>query len=123
MLSIYSIRYFYLGYLENNQANKAIELFHKIKDPNEVIVVILFNACAELRTNEALNLVKKVSSTIPKSFHFNPRLLTSLLDALMKCGDIEHAESLFNRSTNKVSPMYGAMVKGKHDSFVINMLN
>jgi hypothetical protein len=70
-----------------------------------------------------LNLVKKTSSTIPKSFHLNPRLLTSLLDALMKCGDIEHAQSLFNRSTNKVSSMYGAMMKGKYDSFVINMLN
>ncbi len=98
-------------------------MFNKIKDPNEVLVIILFNACAELRTNEALNLVKKVSSTIPKSFYFNPRLLTSLLDALMKCGDIEHAQSLFNKSTNKVLPMYGAMMKGTHDSFVINMLN
>jgi hypothetical protein len=41
----------------------------------------------------------------------------------MKCGDIEHAQSLFNKSTNKVLPMYGAMMKGTHDSFVINMLN
>ncbi len=123
LLSICSIRYFYSGYLENNQANKAIELFNEVKNPGEIVVTLLFHACAELRTNEALNLVKKVSSTIPKSFHFNPRLLTSLLDALMKCGDIEHAESLFNASTNKVLPMYGAMVKGKHDSFVINMLN
>ncbi len=123
LLSICSIRYFYSGYLENNQANKAIELFNEVKNPDEIVVIILLNACAELRTNEALNLVKKVSSTIPKSFHFNPRLLTSLLDALMKCGDIEHAQSLFNASTNKVLSMYGAMIKGKHDSFVINTLN
>jgi pentatricopeptide repeat protein len=112
LLSICSIRYLCLGYLENNQANKAVELFNEVKNPDEILVTLLFHACAELRTNEALNLVKKVSSTIPKSFYFNPRLLTSLLDALMKCGDIEHAQSLFNTSTNKVLPMYGAMMKG-----------
>jgi pentatricopeptide repeat protein len=30
----------------------------------------------------------------------------------MKCGDIEHAQSLFNTSTNKVLSMYGAMMNG-----------
>jgi hypothetical protein len=37
--------------------------------------------------------VKKVSKDIPKSFYSNPRLLTSLLDALVKCDDLAYAES------------------------------
>jgi hypothetical protein len=50
---------------------------------------------------------------MPKSFYSNPYLLTSLLDALMKCGDIINAQSLFDTSTNKSLGMYGAMMKGK----------
>ncbi len=53
----------------------------------------LFNACAQLGTAKVLNLVKKVSKDIPKSFYSNPRLLTSLLDALVKCDDLAYAES------------------------------
>ncbi|CAF5205571.1 unnamed protein product, partial [Rotaria magnacalcarata] len=68
-------------------------------------------------TKEALDLVKKTSEQIPKSFYSNPRLLTSLLDALMKCGDVARAESLFHSSKQKILPMYGAMMKG------INHLN
>ncbi|CAF4341292.1 unnamed protein product, partial [Rotaria sordida] len=40
---------------------KAIDLFNEIKNPDEVSIIILFNACAQLGTNEALNLTKKVS--------------------------------------------------------------
>ncbi|CAF1287743.1 unnamed protein product [Rotaria magnacalcarata] len=100
------------GYIKNNQANKAIDLFNEIKNPNEVIIMVLFNACAQLGTIEALNLTKKVSKEIPKSFHLNPRLITSLLDALMQLGHVVDAHLLFSRSQNKVLPMYGAMMKG-----------
>ncbi len=56
--------------------------------------------------------MKKVSKDIPKSFYSNPRLLTSLLDALMKCGDLTYAESLFNALTKKDSGMYGVIMNG-----------
>ncbi|CAF3812958.1 unnamed protein product [Rotaria sp. Silwood1] len=56
------------GYIKNNMSEKAIELFNKIQTPDEVIVTLLFNACAQLETTEALNLVKKISKEIPKSF-------------------------------------------------------
>ena len=92
--------------------HKAIDLFNQIKDPSEVNIIILFNACAQLRTKEALDLAKKVSREMPKSFHSNPRLLASLLDALMKCGDVTDAELLFDKSNEKILSMYGAMMKG-----------
>ncbi|CAF3994279.1 unnamed protein product [Rotaria magnacalcarata] len=102
------------GYLDNNLSQKAIDFFYKIENPDDIHMIILLNACAQLKTKEALDLVKKISNRIPKSFFLNPRLLTSLLDALMKCGDVAHAESLFSSSAGKVLPMYGAMMKDCH---------
>ncbi|CAF2184202.1 unnamed protein product [Rotaria magnacalcarata] len=100
------------GYIKNKQANKAIALFNEIQNPNDVHMILLFNSCAQLKTKEALDLVKKTSKQIPESFYSNPHLLTSLLDALMKCGDVAHAESLFYSSKVKVLSSYGAMMKG-----------
>ncbi|CAF0885705.1 unnamed protein product [Adineta ricciae] len=100
------------GYIKNHQANKALELFREIKNPNEIILNLLFNACAEVRSPEALNLAKQSYETMPKSFQSNHYLLTSLIDAAMKCGDVHYAQSLFDGSPKKVLPMYGAMMKG-----------
>ena len=111
-------KFFSSGYVKNNQANKAIDLFNQIKNPDELNITVLFNACAQLGTDEALNLVKKVSKEIPKSFYSNPRLVTSLLDALMKCGDVQHAQSLFDASTKKDLPMYGAMMNGNNYLYI-----
>ncbi len=108
----------FLGYIENNNPNESINVFNKITNPNDVIIILLFNACAQLGSVEALNLVKKVSSQIPKSFYSNSHLLTSQIDALMKCGDINAAQSLFDTSKNRTLSMYGAMMKGnKYFSF------
>ncbi|CAF4247198.1 unnamed protein product, partial [Rotaria sordida] len=98
-------------YIRNNQANKAIDVFNKIKNPDEILVHLLFNACAHLGTNEALTLVNNVSSQMPKSSYLNTRLLTSLLDVWMKCGDVTNAELLYNKSAKKTLSMYGAMMK------------
>ncbi len=57
------------GYIENNLANKAIDLFNEIKNPDEICVTLLFNACAQLGTAEALNLTKKISKDIEKSIY------------------------------------------------------
>ncbi|CAF1278734.1 unnamed protein product, partial [Adineta steineri] len=100
------------GYIENNQPNKAADLFNNIQNPSEVNIIISLNGCAQLGTEKILNLVKNISKQIPKSFYSNPRLLTSLLDALMTCGDISYAELLFNSSITKYSEIYGAMMKG-----------
>ena len=103
------------GYIKNNQPNLAIGLFNEISNPNEIVSNLLFNACAELRTPEALNLAKSVSEKMPKAFYFNSYILCSLLDALMKCGDVIHAQSLFDTLKKKTLSMYGAMMKGKKE--------
>ena len=91
---------------------RAIELFKQVKNPDEITMNLLFNACAQLGTSEVLALVKTVSKKMPPSFYSNTYILSSLLDALMKCEDVEHAQSLFTSSTNKKMSMYGAMMSG-----------
>ena len=100
------------GYVKNNMAKKAIDLFYQVNIPDKIIVTILFNACAQLGTKEALNVAKAVSEQIPKSFYSNSYVLPSLLDVLMKCGEVTEAELLFNTSRNKDLSMYGTMMKG-----------
>ena len=101
-----------LGYVKNGQVTKAISLFHKIRCPNEIILTILFNACAKIPSSEALQLVKKVSSTMPPSCLDDRILMTSLIDALMMCGDVPSAEACFNQIKSKNPAMYAVMMKG-----------
>lgn len=91
---------------------KAIDMFRRLKDPSDVTVVLLFNACAQLQNKDALQLVKEVSRTMPKSSYANTHCSAALLNALMKCGDVQAAESLFSRLASKSQSMYGAMMRG-----------
>ena len=111
--SISSDIYLFIGYLINKQATKAIDLFHQINKPDAVIFVLMFQACAQLETQEALDLIRLLRSKMPTSFYSNPRLLTSFLDALMKCEDVRTAEIIFNKVQVKDIPLYGAMIKGR----------
>lgn len=92
-----------------------MELFQRIEKPSEVTLILVFNACAQLQTTEALDLVKKISSNLAKSLGIHPYLTTSMLDALMKCGDVKSAESIFIGLTKKSPEMYGAMMNGNTD--------
>lgn len=60
-------------------------------------MTLLFNACAQVQTSEALDLVKRVSSKLSSSLYSNTRLANSLLDALIKCGDCTSAQAVFAR--------------------------
>ncbi|CAF1666252.1 unnamed protein product, partial [Rotaria magnacalcarata] len=66
------------GYVDNNLPDKAIDLFNKIENPDDVNMILVFNSCAQLKTKEALDLVKKISKQIPESIYSNPHLFTSL---------------------------------------------
>ncbi|CAF1451052.1 unnamed protein product [Rotaria sordida] len=114
------------GYIDNNMINKSIDLFHEIKDPDEVIIILLFNACAQLATNEILNLIKKVFKQIPKDYHSNTRLLTSLLDALIKCGDFSSAQIIFSNMEKSVitySIMMNGYIKENNPKQVLDLFN
>ena len=101
------------GYIANEMPDKAVDLFNQIRSPDQVTTTLLFNACAEMKTADALILIKSVLSKTPESLYSNAYLMTSLLDALMKCGDVKQARSLFDTTARPVLPMYGAMMKGE----------
>ena len=101
----------FLGYIANNQADKATELFKQIQYPNDIITNLLFNACAQLKSKEALNLTKAIYETLPSSFYSNDYLTNSLLDALIKCGDMSTAEIVFSRMRRSVVA-YGNLMNG-----------
>ncbi|CAF1590895.1 unnamed protein product [Adineta ricciae] len=100
------------GYIKNDMAKKAIDLFQQIKDPNEFIITLLFNACAQLPSEQSLSLVKAVWKKYQNTSLLNNHALTALIDAFMKCGDVKGAEAIFDKLPHKVLPMYGAMMKG-----------
>lgn len=100
------------GYIKNRLSQKAIDLFHQIKTPDDVIYIILFNACSELKTSEASRLSLTVYSSLKRSCLTNQRLIASLLDALMKCKDVKSAETIFNKLKEPNNYILGAMMKG-----------
>ena len=108
--------------MKNNRTNQAIDLFKQIENPDGFIFNIFFNACAQLSTEESLHLAKKVFEEIPKSFRSNLYVLTSMLDTLMRCGDVSSAQSLFDRSAKKDLTMYGTMMKGNYKHFLFELV-
>ncbi|CAF0947573.1 unnamed protein product [Adineta ricciae] len=109
------------GYIRNQMPEKAIDLFEQIKNPNEVIVTLLFNACAQLPSEGSLSLIKSVWKKYQNTRLLDDQALTALIDALMRCGDVNQAETIFDQSANKVLHMYGAMMKGYiHFGYLLN---
>lgn len=88
-------------------AEKAIDLFNEIQTPDAITTTLFLNACAQLGTSEALTLVKKTST----SFQPDHILLSSRLDALIKCGDYSTAEDMFSKMKTTVIG-YGYLMAG-----------
>ena len=80
-------------------------------NPDEIMINLLFNACAQVGTPEALELTKKVSKEMPKSCYSNDRITNSLLDALINCGDCSYAEICFSELPKRVES-YGNLMSG-----------
>ena len=104
-----------VGYIKNEMPKKAIDVFNRVRDPNEVLFTLLFNACAKLGDDERLKLIRAHSSSLPSSWTSNVRLSTSLMDALIKCGDCESAERIFP-TTSKSVISYGNLMNGFNDA-------
>ncbi|CAF1553200.1 unnamed protein product, partial [Rotaria sordida] len=108
------------GYVENNMNDKALDLFEQIPFAlQNTSYTIIFNACAQLANDRAKEIGRKLLQQMPKHFHNNNVLLTSAIDMLMKFGDIENAENLFQMMKKKDIITYGTMMKG----YVENNMN
>ncbi|CAF1519493.1 unnamed protein product, partial [Adineta steineri] len=76
------------GYLKNKQIEKTIDLFFQINKPNDINLIIFFNACAELG---------------------NEKVLHSILNMFSKYLDIESTKKLFSQ-LNRNEMTYGLMM-------------
>ncbi len=103
--------------MKHNQAEKAIEIFFKIPKPDEIHFMFFFNACAQLRNEEALKLGKQVLSQFFNEFNqknVNSKALYGAFNMFIKCDDIKSAEILFNK-LNKNVICYGSLMKIYND--------
>jgi hypothetical protein len=104
------ILFLYLGYLVNNMAEEAIQLFSKINNPDEIIFCLLYTSCSQVGTKQALNFGRKVWSEMSLVNHRNEYIVNTALNMFITCGDVSSAENLF--ITIKPSVInYGQMMK------------
>ncbi|CAM4816940.1 unnamed protein product [Rotaria magnacalcarata] len=97
------------GLIKNDMLNEAVHLFFQIPNPDEIIFVLFFHACARIGTEEALSLVKKVLSNLPNSYREKSNVPTTAFDAFIKCGDLSSTEKLFPE-IKKIVTSYGNLM-------------
>jgi predicted Zn-dependent protease len=92
---------------------KVLEMFDTMSvQPDEVIAIILFNACAKVADPRAVKLGKMMLTQPLATFFDNSILMNSATDMLMKFGEVEEAEKIFKKIKRKNSIVYGAMMQG-----------
>ncbi|CAF4502995.1 unnamed protein product, partial [Rotaria magnacalcarata] len=101
------------GYTQNNMCDKALDLFEEITlDLDDVSYTIIFNACAQLSTDRAIKLGRKLLDEMPKNFVNDNHIQNSAIDMLMRFGDVGSAENLFQMIQKKNIITYGTMMNG-----------
>ncbi|CAF1414299.1 unnamed protein product [Rotaria magnacalcarata] len=105
------------GYNDNEEYEKALNLYEKMNvKPNEIIYTLVFNSCAQLSNDRAQIIGKKLLEQMPHIYRNNNIILTSALHMLMKFGDVSHAECIFKLNRNKDIICYNAMMKGYNEN-------
>ena len=102
-----------VGYIINGMAEKVVQLFKKMSvQPDDVLRITLFNACAKHVTAESRKLGEDVLRRLPSNFHQKPQLANAAVDMLMKFGEVKRAEQLFASMKTKTLVSFGAMMQG-----------
>ncbi|CAF3905183.1 unnamed protein product, partial [Rotaria sp. Silwood1] len=101
------------GYVGNEMSEKALDLFEKIDlKLDDVTYVIVFNACAKLANDQAMKIGKKLLDDMPNNYRNNNIVLNAAMDMLMKFGDVQSAERIFDSIKKKNIISYGALMNG-----------
>ena len=112
--SIETINRLYLGYVENNLNEKALDLFEQIAiNQDETILPTVFKACAQLNNERAQVVGRQLLEHIQKQSTINNTTWNSALRMLMKFGDINGAEYFFESLPNKDVISYGIIMSGR----------
>ena len=93
---------------------KAIETFKNVNNPDEVLLGLLFNSCARVRTAEALDFGKQIWFSTSEMHRKKEYMVVTAFDMFIKCGDISNAEQVFGRM-NRIVVTYGQLMKCYND--------
>jgi hypothetical protein len=103
-----------LGYIFNGMPERVLQMISAMSvQPDEVIAILLFNACAKTADPLAMNIGKHVLNQLPTAFFENQKLVSAATDMLMKFGDVKEAERLFHTAKKKSVVLFGAMMQGQ----------
>ncbi|CAF1620630.1 unnamed protein product, partial [Adineta ricciae] len=103
------------GFIRNNMPAKAIETFKSVNNNSDkVLLSLLFNSCAQVRTAEALDFGKQVWFSMSEIHRKDEHTAVSAFDMFIKCGDIFNAEQVFDR-IKRIVVNYGQMMKYYND--------
>lgn len=102
------------GYARRGLACEALRLFRKMEvervKPDEVTMVGVVSSCAQL---EDLSCGIELHRFIEgNGINLTAPLANALIDMYMKCGNLEEAQALFNRMTNKTAVSWTTMLVG-----------
>nr|GEW16175.1 pentatricopeptide repeat-containing protein At5g66520-like [Tanacetum cinerariifolium] len=103
-----------MGFVQCGKPKEAIDLFTKMEEeklcPNEVTVVAVLAACADLG---ALDLGQRIHEFSNRSgFKSNVRICNTLIDMYIKCGCLEAARTVFEDMEQRTIVSWSAMIQG-----------
>jgi hypothetical protein len=102
------------GLVSNKMPEKVLDLLDQTNiQPDQVTLTTLFSACAQISNDRAKQIGRKLLHHMPKHFETNNYIQNSAINMLMKFGDVQGAEKLFQINKKKDIVTYGAMMKGK----------
>ncbi|XP_062002533.1 pentatricopeptide repeat-containing protein At3g12770 [Rosa rugosa] len=103
------------GYAKNGHAEKAVELFREMISSRSIRIdsITLRSAISACAHVGSLELAKWMDDYISKSEYRNHVFVnTALIDMYAKCGSVDFARMVFDRTPNKDVVVWSAMIVG-----------
>ncbi|XP_031477308.1 pentatricopeptide repeat-containing protein At4g19191, mitochondrial-like [Nymphaea colorata] len=102
------------GYVQNGDPSEALVLFQKMLNshtkPNEITISSALSAAAELGSLAMGKWIEEYIYT--NKIKMSIRVATALINMYCKCGSIEDARGLFDRSPNRDLALWSSMIIG-----------
>ncbi|OVA19521.1 Pentatricopeptide repeat [Macleaya cordata] len=102
------------GYVQCGKPKEAIHLFAQMEEagerPNEVTVVAVLAACADLGALDLGRRIHEYSDAC--GFRKNVRVCNTLIDMYIKCGCLEIAQRVFDEMEERTVVSWSAMIGG-----------
>lgn len=81
-------------------------------EPDEVMIILLLNAFTQCADVPSMRLGKEVLKKLPLKYFENSKVISSAISLMMKFGEVNKAEHLFERMENKNLVTYRMMMQG-----------